>query len=190
MADVNISASILECAQALGELSVGLREQAVPIALNDMAKQTRTRASRIIRQDWNIKASVIKDALHIRFATKDNLTASVSASVPDLPVIAFSPTQNKTGVKVTIKKGNSKVIRHAFIKTMPSGHKGVFERTGKSRLPIKELYTRGPGGVFATRAVQSVLEDLIKTKFAQILEGKCQYLLKRQRVQEERDAGF
>lgn len=196
MADINITQSIHDCEKSLAALSVGLREQAVPIALNDMAKQTRTQASRIIRQTYNIKSAALKANLKLSFASPNNLRASVSAEVQSLPVFAFSPSQNKQGVKVTIKRGNSKTIQHAFIATMPSGHKGVFSRfDGKgtklsNRLPIKELYTIGPSAAFATKATQKALTNLIRTKFSQILEGKCQYLLKRQRVQEERDAGF
>ena len=196
MADVNITQSIYDLEKSLASLSAGLREQAVPIALNDMAKQARTQSSRIIRQTYNIKAADLKKNLIIKMATAGSLRASVTAFVRSLPVIAFSPSDNKLGVKVTIKKGNSKTIRHAFIAVMPSGHKGVFSRfDGKghklsNRLPIKELYTVGPSAAFATKAVQSVVQQLIRDKFPKILEGKIQYLLKRQRVQEERDAGI
>lgn len=204
MTDVNISMTIQEMAAALANLSANFREQAVPIALNDMAKQCRTQASRKIRETYNIKSATLKKNLEIKVATKTKLTASVVASVGSLPMIAFTPSQNKSGVGVTIKKGERKTVKHAFITTMPSGHVGVFSRyDGKgnvlsgahrgahgSALPIKELYTIGPSRAFASDAVQSVLQNLINAKFAQILEGKIQYLLKRQRVQEERDAGF
>jgi hypothetical protein len=190
MTDINISQSIYDCEKSLAALSVGLREQAVPIALNDMAKQTRTQASRIIRNTWNIKVATIKKSLYLTFATPSSLRARITATMPNLPAIAFTHSQNKIGVALTIKKGIKKTLKHAFIATMPSGHEGVFERVGKGRLPIKEVYTKGPGGAFATRVVQAALADLIRSKFTQILEGKCQYLLKRQRVQEERDAGF
>ena len=45
------------------------------------------------------------------------------------PLIAFSARQTRQGVRVRIKQ--SKLIKGAFIQTMPSGHKGVFWRTGK-----------------------------------------------------------
>lgn len=190
MPNVDVSMSVRELAASLANLSAGFREQAVPIALNDMVKQVRTQASRQIRQTYNIKSAVLKKNMVIKFAMQSNLTASVIASVGSLPVAAFNARQTKTGVAVTIKKGNTKTIAHAFIATMQSGHRGAFVRTGDARFPIKELFTIGPSRAFASKAVQAAMITLIQTKFPQILAGKIEYLLKRQQVQAERDAGI
>jgi hypothetical protein len=68
------------------------------------------------------------------------------------PLINYGAKQTKKGVTVRVKNGRT-TLRHAFIATMPNGHKGVFERVGSghkrvtkkgrsymSGLPIKELY--------------------------------------------------
>lgn len=77
---------------------------------------------------------------HASFA---NLAGSVNA-IPYRPsLIKFKGTrQLKRGVKYRIGREGFKIIEHAFIATMKSGHRGVFKRVGPERLPIQEL--RGP----------------------------------------------
>jgi hypothetical protein len=47
-------------------------------------------------------------------------------------------------VSVEVNRGKRTLIPGAFIATMPNGHKGVFKRLGKGRLPIKELLGSRP----------------------------------------------
>lgn len=39
-----------------------------------------------------------------------------------------------------LKRQGKELVKSAFIAVMPSGHRGVFKRVKKARLPIKELY--------------------------------------------------
>jgi hypothetical protein len=59
-----------------------------------------------------------------------------------VPLSRFPMVQTAFGVAVRINvSGSKRVIKSAFIRSMKSGHEGVFQRKGKERLPIKELWT-------------------------------------------------
>jgi hypothetical protein len=67
-----------------------------------------------------------------------------------MPLIFFKARQTKRGVKFQATKicdykenpieSSPNFKKSAFIQTMPSGHKGVFIRWSKQRLPIEELF--------------------------------------------------
>jgi hypothetical protein len=65
-----------------------------------------------------------------------------------LPAIARWIEAEGRGVSWSLPSGRGSDA-HAFIATMPSGHRGVFRRTGIARLPIREL--RGPSLVHVFR---------------------------------------
>lgn len=66
-----------------------------------------------------------------------------------VPVSAFRHSDTRRagrgvrarGVLVSIDQGRVTSIRSAFVATMKTGHKGVFRRTGKKRLPIEEVFS-------------------------------------------------
>src|SRR4030095_16410433 len=54
-----------------------------------------------------------------------------------------------SGVTIQVG-GKTERYRHAFIATMPGGgHRGVYERKGTARLPIRELYGPSVHGMMA-----------------------------------------
>ena len=84
---------------------------------------------------------------------------SPKANENRLPVIAFKPKQSGSSISVAIHKGKTTMIRHAFVATMSSGHKGVFsrgryqkrigfvpgrEKTASGKIRITELMTASP----------------------------------------------
>lgn len=52
--------------------------------------------------------------------------------------------KRKGGVNVTVNRGKRSRIPGAFVATMGSGHKGIFKRKGRARLPIQELLGSRP----------------------------------------------
>jgi len=149
MADLTISAEGFETARAdLSELHQALADRAIPRALNRAINTAATFAGREIAKDMGLKVGDAKRALTIREATFSRPEASLSASRKRLPLIAFSarglePSRGKgRGVTYRLGTGGRARAEHAFIATMPSGHRGVYARSNESRLPIHEL--RGP----------------------------------------------
>nr|WP_080423625.1 phage tail protein [Burkholderia ubonensis] len=103
-------------------------------------------------------------------------------------LINYSARQGKGGVSAQVKAGRT-ILRHAFIATMQNGHKGVFERTGKTHkkvmrngkvvrtgLPIKELFGPSIPQSLANDAVQKALMKKIREKFPQILKHELAFI--------------
>ena len=110
-------------------------------ACNRTATGTRTQVSKRVREKIRVKASVVKDHTKILKATPLKPEARVEVEGFPLPLSAFGPRQTKRGVTVGIEKGKKRQLKEgAFFSTMKSGHKGVFKRQGKDRLPIDEKY--------------------------------------------------
>jgi hypothetical protein len=107
-------------------------------AINDSASQVRTLAVRGIRDKWNVQAAELRRRIRITKATVNRLQALVAADGEPIPLTAFNPRRIRKGVSVAIVKGKRTLIRSGFITTMRSGHRGVFVRAGRQRLPIIE----------------------------------------------------
>lgn len=168
---------------------VGEQQKAVVRALNKTAMQARTAASQEVRAaGYNIKSSAIKSSFSITRATRGNLVVVLKSTGRPVALINYGARQGKNGVSVQVKAGRS-VLRHAFIATMPNGHRGVFERTGKqhkkvkrngkvirSGLPIKELFGPSIPQSLANDAVQKALMAKIRQKFPQVLKHELAFV--------------
>jgi hypothetical protein len=166
-----------------------VRTVAAPRAINKMIAQVKTGAAREIRDaGYKLKVSDIKKGLKLSYATAASLTARVTASGKPIPLSAYGARQTAKGVSVDVLHGR-KVITHAFIATMPSGHKGVFVRVGNqhkktakgsriiwSGLPIKELFGPSIPDGMANAAVQAALQRLVLEKFPDILRQQIDRL--------------
>lgn len=59
-----------------------------------------------------------------------------------VPLSRFPHIATKSGVSVRVNvRSATKRIKSAFVLTLRSGHTGIFQRKGKSRLPIRQLWT-------------------------------------------------
>ena len=110
-------------------------------ALNRTALSARTEVSRSLAGRIGLRIKDVRQRVVMQKASYSNWRSAIRISSRRLPIIRFGARQTAKGV--TYKQGRQRVlIRHAFIATMPSGHRGIFKRKGGARLPIAEL--RGP----------------------------------------------
>lgn len=172
----------------LGATRIGTTE-AITRALNKTAITARADAARNIRDaGYGIKVSSVKGAISIRRATNQELKAIVTATGSPIPLINYGARQTSKGVSVNVKNGR-KVIAHAFIATMASGHKGVFARQGKthkkvmrrgrtywSGLPVKELFGPSIPTAFANGAVQDAVKTAIEERFPVVLRQELKFI--------------
>lgn len=145
-------------------------------ALNQAAAAAKMTMAAAIAADLGAKVSVVKPFLWIQPATADRLEARVypkgKAGIPLIKLGASGPDPSRgQGAGVSV---GGKVYSHAFIATMPGGHRGVFERAGRTygsgsyrRLPIKELKTESIPNAFrrlraigAARGHEALMTDL------------------------------
>lgn len=145
--------------------------------LNKVTAQAKTLASKTIRETYNIKASDLSEALKIEQANISRPSAAlVGRGKAGIPLIQFGgkwtrPTMGKrklkgstVGASVMVKKGNRKVIPGTFIAKMKSGHVGIFERTGKKRLPIRQLFGPQPALLLGQPNVVQAVKDMVADK--------------------------
>jgi hypothetical protein len=182
-----------------------LQRQAVPAAaaraLNKTATQARNQASREIKKKYAIGSRLLKRRIRITSrADTFTLRAVVTAEGKPFPLLAFNPKQVKGrkqkgtrarkggGVKVTIKRGERKLIRGAFVAQMKSGHRGVFARgqyrngrlvPSAGRLPITELFTLGVPQGFSDAEVEGAIVRLVREKFPGILDHELTFEIRR-----------
>jgi hypothetical protein len=139
--------------QAWAQLDATLRDAATLVphagarALNRAALAGRTVAAREVAFALGVKQAALKPYLRMRRATPDHLESRIFAlgrrGIPLIALDASGPEPSRgTGTGVTVKATPGRFPR-AFIATMRrSGHRGVFERAGTARLPIRERFTR------------------------------------------------
>ena len=155
-------------------------EKATRSAINSVAAQGKTKASKTIRAEYNIKARDVNKTLKIIRVNAVNKNAQIiSKGYKALSLGKFSPTQTKRGVKVRIKKqGTKKLVRGAFKATMPSGHQGVFKRKTVKSLPIEDKFVIGVPIMFRAKSVMPKVQLFIREKFPIILKSKLEYFNK------------
>lgn len=126
---------------------------AVARGLNRTGASERTALARAVSKDMGITVGNARNAIAVQKATRTNLAVRVVARGKRLPLIDFKargtyPSLGRgRGVSYVIR-GERKRLPTAFITVVSragedgqhAGHRGVFIRLGKKRLPIKQLY--------------------------------------------------
>ena len=108
-------------------------------ALNRTANSVKTAGVRAIAKDLRVPQKSVRAAVRVEKATFNKRQAAVEATGERLPLMAFGARQTKRGVTYKAQQGRS-LVRGAFIQTMPSGHEGVFARTGRKKRMTKGNY--------------------------------------------------
>ena len=189
MMKASVKVDITRALAKFGNVRKEVMDKAVPRALNKVAAEVKTESSRGIRNaGYNLKVGTIKKQIDIRRATRGNLRAVVRATGRPIPLINYGARQTKAGVSVKVKNGR-KIIKHAFIAAMPTGHKGVFVRVGAghkktvkngkvvwSGLPIKQLFGPSIPSAFSNEVVQAALRRKIKDRFPLLLNHEIAFI--------------
>jgi hypothetical protein len=159
-------------------------------ALNKTGTPVQKEALRILSKDIGIAQKDVRKNLKMMRARRNNLNVLIEASGRRIPLIAFDARQigaRRKGQRrrsrgrggVTYKKqgGARGFIPGAFIATMRSGHVGVFKRTGKARLPIKEKFGPSIPHVFVKQGVNEAMLRVAKDRWPKNFEHEIQFEL-------------
>lgn len=155
--------------------------------LAKVAKQGATVAKTNIAKEYNVKAGAVADRLSVK-SSSNGLTATISAKPKRvgssgksrIPLIEFGATgSKKSGVKFKILRGGGATrMRHAFIATMPSGHRGVYQRVPGSRKIVEVMGIDVPV-MFAGKRVKPLVLKRINEVSAKVVSHELQYELRR-----------
>lgn len=95
-------------------------------------RDMRSEAKKRIRTVKNLKAKAVAKSLHMQRPTRVHAGApaawALNVEGGVVRVSAYAHRQGKVGVSVAVNKGKRTIIKHAFVATMKSGHKGVYVR--------------------------------------------------------------
>ena len=182
-----------EVASQFAEAALAMRDRATMRALNEVADQAKVAASRQIRDvGYKLKISAIKKGITVKRATTANLKAAMIAQGRPIPLIEYSANELKgKGVSVSVLNGR-KLIKGAFIATMPSGHRGVFVREENAKhkkmmtrgkpswhaLGIRELFGPSIPDGLANKEVAAAFERFVDQAFPAILDREFSFLAK------------
>jgi len=156
---------------ALGSKMPGVARR----ALKRAGTSGRAEMAKRISEDTALGVGKVKKSIELKI--ESDTAVSLTCEGPRVPLIEFSargkePSLGKgSGVTYRLPTGRGKA-EHAFIPTMRSGHRGVFQRkAGAPRLPITEL--EGPSLVkvfdkYVPEAQEKAQESLAKNLRSEI----------------------
>jgi hypothetical protein len=177
-------------------------------ALNKVSQQARTHAARLIGDEFNIQKSRINEFLKITTRSSgQSFTAVISGKGLGLPLSLFGAKQvgvniNKKrkefkynrrairsgqlrrggAVSVEVRRGSRKLVSgdpKPFMAILNSGHVAIFQRTGRGRLPVQQLYGPGVGGLFKSERINTGVVNLINEKFEPLFLADLKWRLEK-----------
>ena len=113
-------------------------EKALYFAKNRALNTVKTELAKGVPKKYDTKQKTIRDRTRVN---KDAGEVSVTGSPIRLFKFRVTPTSPKRQLVTASVKRASKSLPNAFVQQMRNGTIGVFERVGKSRYPIRQLYT-------------------------------------------------
>lgn len=124
-------------ARDLGITAQAVIKRSVTSALNRAITTGQKLIAQDIASEYTLKSSYIKRAMIIRRAKGNSYTAALivrdsrlyysDRQTSSKPVFKAGQTK-RAGTYISQKKGSREPLRHAFIATMPTGFRAVFER--------------------------------------------------------------
>jgi hypothetical protein len=193
---IDVRSNINEVLAGMERYSRDVVDKAIPRALNRTGEMARTEASRRMRDDgYNFTAAEIKQAMSLFRATQGRLVTSIKVKRKVKSLMQFSPRESKAGVTVKVH-GQKKLIKGAFIGQLHNGRQGVYvedksagktvvrhskqykrgSRGGWHDFPIRKLYGPSIGGAYSTDRIQKIMEEMIRSTFADRLKHEIAYL--------------
>ena len=160
----------------------GGAKKAIGSALARAGASGRTYAKKAVADEYYISQSAFmahtRNINHYKSDGNGGLAVVFGFNGRVIPVIQFSARATDSGVIVNVKKSTGPgTLEHAFI-TKVFGHTGVYERVGKSRFPIKEIYGPAtPQMMYSNEAVMDKIEEKVVNTFEKRADHEIMRLL-------------
>lgn len=177
MITIDLRADLREVENTLG----GLRKNAPVVlsrSINRVLTPLRATAAREIARDMRVRVGTARKAMTVQRATPARLVGALAASGRRIPLIEFGGRQTAKGVSYDLGRGRN-TAPGTFIATMPSGHRGVFGRRGKRRLPIVERFGPSIPRVFVQDKIARALRAVLATRWPREVTQQLRFLVSR-----------
>jgi Prophage minor tail protein Z (GPZ) len=145
-------------------------ELATVRALNKTALWVRSQAIKQISKEEQIPQKLLKSRFYVNRANKNYMKSRISVGLFE---IRASRLGNIKQTRIGAKAGR-RMFKGAFVATMKSGYKGVFERMGRTPLPIEEVMVYKNTKTIVKKLINNEMEKVFERYFHQQL----QYILK------------
>lgn len=162
--EIVFDASELEAlGKAINRLPGEIKTKAMGRAMRRMRDMARTRVVKRSAERTDLTQRKVRELTTARFNAGGN-TIDIIEKSGWIPLYELGATQTKAGVRVRLRGS----YKSAFIAKMASGHSGVMKRTGKARLPIRELFGPNPAHDVTNNpdVFLKVLADIIEDHLA------------------------
>lgn len=167
----------------LKEIPAGAR-RAMTAALNKTITGVRTDTNREVRADYVIKQADVTKQLKARKASRNSLVAELNGTYDPISLEKFKVTPKRTsgirpagGLKVSVKKGSSSRIEHAFMANL-GGSARVATREGTSRLPIQKRFGPAVVQMLNNPDVDDRIQRLAQERLNKNMEHEIDRLMK------------
>lgn len=127
-------------------------QRAMANAINRGLAKARTEAKKEARKVYTVKAGAFSEGVYVQVkkASAGDLAGYISFNGNKLPLYKFKVTPRSPGsrkkVHAAVKRGGGGTFQHAFVAAMPTGHTGIFERTGKQGIHERQKRTKDGKG--------------------------------------------
>lgn len=160
------------------------------MALNRMAQMSRTQASTLVRERYNVKKMDVDPHMRTRNADVKNLQSKLVVSGRKIRLEKFGakgaipPNKGRrrksgsTGVSVEVVRGRRRILAGSFRTYIKAGNKsvsGVFMRKGKERLPIEQKYGPGVQQMFGSTSVYTKLVRYVEAHLPKLLADAVKF---------------
>ena len=152
----------------------GALEKAQYDALKRAAQKGETQSARLAAAVYKISVGGIKSRMRNSFSGLGTASVTITFAGANIPLKSFQVTSHSGGVDATVIDGG-KTIRKGFIDAKMGG--GVFERVGKSRLPVEQKYSASPPQMVKNQSVQPELDNVILETYEQRMEHEVTRIL-------------
>ncbi|EEI86141.1 hypothetical protein HMPREF0072_1296 [Anaerococcus lactolyticus ATCC 51172] len=154
-------------------------ERAMASAANRAIAKAKTESFKGVTKEYKIKRNVIaeytKDS--IKNATTSDLCATLIFAGQQIPLYKYSLTKPKYPGKGKVFAGQKTAValEHAFRNQITTAKEGIFERTGKSRLPIEQLM----GSSMRSMVSNSVVMDQVYKEAQETFDTRLEHEVER-----------
>jgi len=182
---ISITAQISKAHIMLSHIENGA-PKAISAALNRTVDGVRADVVREVTETYDIRAKDVRANVGVKKSNLSTLRAAVYGKGSPIPLINFRVTPSKPGqqrpgtvLRASVKRSGGLPIPGAFVARFKSGHAGVLRRTGKARLPVRELFGPALPQMMGGEKVRKEVLARAEERFGKRLDHEIARLLKK-----------
>jgi hypothetical protein len=149
-------------------------EKIVGRTLGRTTTKYRTVTTKEVRKTYNIKSKDLKNYIKLKRISAFERMFIIKGESIGLEY--FRARQTKSGVSISVKRGERYRFKHAFMRKDTNGHIRVFERDGKERMPISRKFSLSVPQMFNDKILKKGLDEAENT-FEKEFEHNLDYYL-------------